>query len=535
MPSKNSKNKKNKKLNTGGNTDLKTSPEKKSKNTAKPYHFDKTKLNFNFSDEKNSHKENITDEKSVAKAFSDKGFVTAHFYPTNSPKIIDETIISTPTPENDESNVDKSDDKDVTMKQLLADTENKVLSAEEVENSEEDPIDDVFLQISDYTFEGEEKEQKESVNLGMRELFDITSSTPHIDTKQKTAEFYILPENGNSPNKEDYVFVEKKIKAPVFVPVDTEARRENEAILSSLTADDIKNKIDGGKERRVFAAVLRSFAMVFCLVVLVVSSFNLVSGFVQKSREREKNEQFRDAFNSGEIGYETIGYAKKDTSLSPDERLYSDEGTIYKAPELEVYDMHEKYERMLPNLQALKYVNSSAFAWIKVSGTRVDYPVVRSPQGDNDYYLSHGIDRTYSMSGAVFTDYNNSTKLSNNKNTCVYGHNMNDGTMFQTIMNFKEKNQFLNSTIEMYTAEGLYVYTPFAVYDALPTESFFKTEFATEEDFLVFLDDIRSKSIFKNNDVILDKNSKVVTLITCTNTVTDKRFVVHGVLEEIVK
>ena len=107
--------------------------------------------------------------------------------------------------------------------------------------------------------------------------------------------------------------------------------------------------------------------------------------------------------------------------------------------------------------------------------------------------------------------------------------------MFQTIMNFKEKNQFLYSTIEMYTTEGLYVYTPFAAYDALPTESFFKTEFSSEEEFLAFLSEIKSKSIFLKPGITLDKNSKIVTLITCTNTVTDKRFVVHGVLDEIIK
>ena len=53
--------------------------------------------------------------------------------------------------------------------------------------------------------------------------------------------------------------------------------------------------------------------------------------------------------------------------------------------------------------------------------------------------------------------------------------------------------------------------------------------------FVAFLDDIRSKSIFTNKDVKTDVKSKVVTLITCTNTVTDKRFVVHGVLKEIAK
>jgi sortase B len=100
-------------------------------------------------------------------------------------------------------------------------------------------------------------------------------------------------------------------------------------------------------------------------------------------------------------------------------------------------------------------------------------------------------------------------------------------------MNFRTKNQFLNGQIEIYTVDGIYLYEPFSVYDAIPTERFFHTEFYSDEDYEDFLEEIKSKSIFKSN-VKLSKEDKIVTLITCTNGVVDKRFVVHGVLKEIV-
>ena len=37
------------------------------------------------------------------------------------------------------------------------------------------------------------------------------------------------------------------------------------------------------------------------------------------------------------------------------------------------------------------------------------------------------------------------------------------------------------------------------------------------------------------SDITPTATDKIVTLITCTNTVEDKRFVVHGVLDEIIK
>ncbi len=319
----------------------------------------------------------------------------------------------------------------------------------------------------------------------------------------------------------------------LFASGDTEAKRKNDEILASLTPDDIKSKTDAPKSK-LFAEVARKLIMAVLLLVIVGFSVNIVYQTVSKSRADKYYQELSEKFYSGEILYEAPGYLLKSNIPAAEERLYSDEGDIYKGPELEAIDMHTKYERMLPNLEALKQINSAAFAWIKVQGTRVDYPVVQSPSGDNDYYLSHGLDRTYSVSGAVFTDYNNKKDLSKNRNTCVYGHNMNDGTMFQTIMNFRTRNQFLNGQIEIYTADGIYLYEPFSVYDAIPTERFFHTEFSSDEDYEGFLEDIKSKSIFKS-DVKLTKDDKIVTLITCTNGVVDKRFVVHGVLTETVK
>ena len=531
MPSNNNKNKKpnSKELSKTSVSSPKTA-EKTKAGDMKPHFFDKKKIEFSFPEQKTVKKTQFVNESEN----SEKGFVDAHFYPTSSRKNFSDKNQKAEELAREEKVIPEQSVDENVEKAKISDLLGNVETAKIVDDVKPSkPSDNVFSQISPEVQEQKTQSSSSADSIGMKKLLEEESAKKETVKKTNDTEFFVLPDE-NVSDGEPAIVTRSKSRPVVFVPVDTDARRENEAILAELSPSDIKKTFDNEKKSSPLS-ILRYMAMALCLVVLAVSSYNLISGLSERQREKNKNDEIRDAFNSGEIGYATLGYARQDTNFIPDDRLYSDEGEIYKAPEPEVYDMHEKYVRMLPNLQALKYVNSSAFAWIKVDGTRVDYPVVRSPQGDNDYYLSHGLDRTYSVSGAVFTDYNNSTKLSNNRNTCVYGHNMNDGTMFQTIMNFKEKNQFLNSTIELYTAEGIYVYTPFAVYDAIPTESFFKTEFASDEEFVAFLDDIRSKSIFTNKDVKTDVKSKVVTLITCTNTVTDKRFVVHGVLKEIAK
>lgn len=313
-------------------------------------------------------------------------------------------------------------------------------------------------------------------------------------------------------------------------------REQNEALLASLRSRDIRGTSSEKARGKALQAALRRGLMAILLLVILVSSLNLVRSLHSRRVADRFYTDLREHFYSDGIENAggALGYLAKDGGSVSEARLYSDEGDIYEAPDLATVDLHTLYERMLPNLESLKEVNTSIFGWIKVEGTRVDYPVVKSPVGNNDYYLTHALDRTYSDAGSIFMDYNNATDLSRNRNTCIYGHNMNDGTMFQTIMNFRTLNQFQNGTIQVYTANGIYLFTPFSVYDATPTESFFKVAFESDAAFSDFITEIKGKSIFRSN-VSVTTADRIVTLITCTNTLVDKRFVVHGVLTETVK
>ena len=312
-------------------------------------------------------------------------------------------------------------------------------------------------------------------------------------------------------------------------PLNEKRAADNKALLDSLSrADIVLSHPD--KRKRNANGFLRSFFMFVFALVFVASAFNIVISSVSRSKTDKFYEGLRDAFYSGDISQDGTDYLAREI-MAADTRLVNDDGTVFTHTS-GTLSMKEKYELMLPNLDALASLNANAFAWIKVDGTRVDYPIVKG--NDNSYYLDHALDRTYSVSGSVFIDYMNSKKLSQNRNTCVYGHNMNDGTMFQTIMNFKNKNQFKNGKIEIYTKEGIYVYTPFAAYESDPYFYFFYTEFPTDEYFSQFLSDIKEKSMHES-DITPTATDKIVTLITCTNTVEDKRCVVHGVLDEIIK
>ncbi|MBR5528817.1 MAG: class B sortase [Clostridia bacterium] len=306
----------------------------------------------------------------------------------------------------------------------------------------------------------------------------------------------------------------------------------NDSLLALLKASDIKLSEGAEKVSRRNGDFIRRFIMAVLLVVIAVSAVNIVLEIRSKSNARDYYSEMRDMFYSGDMLPDHAGYLAKDNSSVPENRLYSDDGVLQKVNADE--DLHSKYEIMLPNLEALKHINSNVFAWIKIDGTNVDYPVVRSPRGNNNYYLFRDLNNQINESGSIFCDYNNSMNLSDNRNTCIYGHNMNDQSMFQTIMNLKSRQVMLETQIEIYTSAGIYVYTPIAAYEAMPSEQFFRVAFTDDVDFENFLGYIKAKARSKL-PVVPTKDDKILTLVTCTNTLIDKRFVVQGVLKEIIR
>lgn len=88
---------------------------------------------------------------------------------------------------------------------------------------------------------------------------------------------------------------------------------------------------------------------------------------------------------------------------------------------------------------ALYATNPDIVAWVYVPGTVINYPVAKS--SDNDYYLHHNFDGSYSSSGTIFLDYENAADFSDQQ-VLLYGHHMNDGSMFACLVDFDDQGFF---------------------------------------------------------------------------------------------
>lgn len=174
----------------------------------------------------------------------------------------------------------------------------------------------------------------------------------------------------------------------------------------------------------------------------------------------------------------------------------------------------------------LETINQDVVAWITADGLPIDLPIVQGD--DNDYYLTHLFDHQINRLGTLFVDVNNQGDFSD-KNTAVYGHNMNDGSMFASLMNYQSQ-EFFESFPEMdlYTPTSDYKIELFAgmVHDG--AEPFIRFSFHDDFDFLSYVDYLKQNSTF-DSPVSVEPEDQIITLSTCTpDYYNNKRYVVYG-------
>lgn len=176
---------------------------------------------------------------------------------------------------------------------------------------------------------------------------------------------------------------------------------------------------------------------------------------------------------------------------------------------------------------SLKASNPDTIAYLEVLATNISYPVVQTT--DNDYYLTHDFNKTYSQRGAIFADYRNSFDTLS-KNTIIYGHHRLDNTMFGQI-DVLFTNDYLQNKdhiILLKTENKTYTFKVFSVYEIDPEVYYLTTSFQSDSSYLDFLNTLKQRSVFNFNEE-LDANTKIITLSTC-NLDNTGRLVVHGKL-----
>lgn len=176
----------------------------------------------------------------------------------------------------------------------------------------------------------------------------------------------------------------------------------------------------------------------------------------------------------------------------------------------------ERTNKYYVNFNELKQTNSDTIAWIKVNGTEIEYPIVKTT--NNNYYITHTFDKSYNSAGWVFMDYENKFDGTDN-NIIIYAHNRKDGSLFGTLKNIlteKWQNNSNNFIIPFITENEMSEYQVFSVYKIENEDYYITTKFGTDNEFQKFLDVITSRSV-KDFASKVTTNDSILTLSTCAD------------------
>ena len=191
----------------------------------------------------------------------------------------------------------------------------------------------------------------------------------------------------------------------------------------------------------------------------------------------------------------------------------------------------ERVDKILDKYIVLHEENPDFAGWLKINGTKIDYPVM-SRENDNNYYLDKNFKGEKDKNGLLILDYR-SDVLARGQNIIIYGHNMKTGVMFGTLKKYKDKAfAEQNSIINLDT---LYEECEYKVIAALLSEVAYADEdvfkyydaidISTEENFYAFKQHILNNSLYVMDENIEYGDSCLV-LSTCDNYKEDGRFVV---------
>lgn len=183
-----------------------------------------------------------------------------------------------------------------------------------------------------------------------------------------------------------------------------------------------------------------------------------------------------------------------------------------------------------PWLRRLREQNPELAGWIRIPGTRIDYPVMQTSE-DNNFYLTHDFKREENAHGAPFLDV--SCRIGASKNLIIYGHHMKDGTMFRDLMLYKNA-AFCesNGSIEFDTAEENADYQVIFVMllSAEDTEDFpyyQYTDLSDEAEYREFIENCAKYARWKSEDALeVSRQAGLLTLSTCEYSRRDGRLVV---------
>lgn len=267
--------------------------------------------------------------------------------------------------------------------------------------------------------------------------------------------------------------------------------------------------------RKLYNILIAVFAVIF-----LVSAFMVGSYFIESIQAQSDYDEITKLMESGKDQVQsTVPF------IPPVQRIPE----IPDSTDPSVPAETTATPTILPEYAALYLQNDDMVGWIEIEGTKLNYPVLQTPE-EKDFYLHRDFNKEPSKHGAIYVQ-ENCDVWTPSDNVVIYGHNMKDGSMFATLLKYRkqdywEEHRFIyfNTLLERHTYEIVAVFkTSATVGKGFDYHLFVDAE--NEEEFNEYIEEIR-KLDYYDTGVDAEYGDKLITLSTCEYTLTNGRLVV---------
>lgn len=260
--------------------------------------------------------------------------------------------------------------------------------------------------------------------------------------------------------------------------------------------------------------LLFTITVVLLVIAFAVSAF-MVGKYVIEGKKSE--DRFADLANQASAAATT---ETTEATEPAEETTEPTETTVATEP------------KMIAGYEEIYDQNNDLVGWIKMEGTKLNYPVMQTP-ADPNFYLYRDFDKKDSTRGSIYAWGDADIDLPSD-NITIFGHNMADGSMFSCLGAYTSKHAWENNPLIMF--DTLYEYHTYKIFAVFKTSANVGQGFSyhkfvdadNEAEFNAFVAKCKELS-FYDTGITPVYGDKLIALSTCEYTLDNGRLVVCAV------
>lgn len=364
---------------------------------------------------------------------------------------------------------------------------------------------------------------------------DIELEEVSIDLDRKAPE---LMRKTDIPMSEDFEIDEVNFDPTQIGPLmrekegvysDEEDFNEKTFFAPKKKTSEQKEIILEEKKKLPKSEIIRRVVLAVSIVAIVIAAGMLINEY-RMARENENVEE-----EASNLIIEEATKNKDDDKTGEDEKETTE---VQLTPEQQWAKIKQEYPKVIfpANIQ-LKYAklyaeNQDFVGYLSADGVKLNLPVVQA--NDDEEYLKKNFYGASTKYGCPFVTHLNTINPLD-MNTVIFGHHMNNGTIFGALDAYKSISGFKKAPV--ITFNTLYKDYSWKIIAAFVTNAYGKddvnnyvfpyyfTSLSSYEKYAAYLNELSQRSLYDTGvDVV--PTDKILTLSTCSHEFEDARFVV---------